>query len=74
MLVGLNMVDLSGTTCNKVGTSYNAFNNQPNACFQREGRCGAAGVCLCDAGQLSYGPAEGSVAGRHGGGVQRQCG
>lgn len=40
MIVPTNMVDLSGSTCNKIGVSFEAFYSQPQ-------RCGVvAGTCL----------------------------
>jgi hypothetical protein len=38
MVVDKTHVDLSGATCNKVGVSFSAFRNQPNACTQPAGR------------------------------------
>jgi hypothetical protein len=38
MVVDKTLVDLSGATCNKVGVSFSAFRNQPNACTQPAGR------------------------------------
>ncbi|KAG2393955.1 hypothetical protein C9374_003719 [Naegleria lovaniensis] len=34
MLVDKNMVTMSGSECDKIGVSFSAFRNQPNACSQ----------------------------------------
>jgi hypothetical protein len=39
MVLDKNLVDTSGTTCNKVGVSYTAFRHQPNACSQLPMSC-----------------------------------
>ena len=40
MLIDREDVSMDGNSCNKVGTSYNAFNTQQqNACEQPEGSC-----------------------------------
>ena len=39
MLINNNKVSYDGTECNKVGTSYSAFANQPNQCAQRVQSC-----------------------------------
>lgn len=33
------MVSLDGTECNRIGTSYEAFQTQPNACNSPVGTC-----------------------------------
>ncbi|KAK9799370.1 hypothetical protein WJX73_004741 [Symbiochloris irregularis] len=39
MMIPQSQVSLDGSTCNKVGTSYTAFETQPNACSQPVGSC-----------------------------------
>ncbi|KAM9951821.1 hypothetical protein ACTFIT_002506 [Dictyostelium discoideum] len=39
MLLDQNFFDLSGLTCNKIGVSYSAFQNQPNKCAALFGSC-----------------------------------
>lgn len=39
MLINQDNVDKSGLSCNKIGVSYSAFNNQPNACENPPGTC-----------------------------------
>lgn len=38
MFLDKNLVDLSGTVCDKVGVSHAAFRNANNACQQVDGR------------------------------------
>lgn len=39
LLVDRNMVTLDGSECNKIGTSYSAFQNQSNKCGVEAGTC-----------------------------------
>jgi hypothetical protein len=39
MLVDNTQIDLSGGTCDKIGVSYKAFNNQNNACLRLPNTC-----------------------------------
>jgi hypothetical protein len=39
MVLGYNNFDLTDTQCNKIGTSFSAFKNQPEACFHAPQAC-----------------------------------
>ncbi|GAX84272.1 hypothetical protein CEUSTIGMA_g11695.t1 [Chlamydomonas eustigma] len=39
MLLSLDMVDTTDTECNKVGTEFSAFFNQPDACYRAPQTC-----------------------------------
>jgi hypothetical protein len=58
LLVDKTLITLDGATCNKVGTSYEAFNTQGSACQSPRGTClggSPAQLLLSDLGRMSSG-------------------
>lgn len=58
LLVDTTLITLDGSTCNKVGTSYEAFNTQGNACQSPAGTClggSPSQLLLSDLGRVSSG-------------------